>query len=239
MDHVLNVNKWLKYFGSMFIKFSKYFSRESLYVLLEDAINNYVTNKDNIKIINIGAGGEISNFLKKKGLNVLEIDIDPKRKPDIVLDIQDMYLIPTNSVDVVFCLEVLEHVKNPFKAVKEIERILKPGGILIGSTPFVFPIHEEPHDFFRYTKFGILNLFENFECVVLKERNTYIKSWYVLLLRIVNRYVYNKNIISAILIMLLALSLMPIVLILDKFVKLDLSTTGYFYVFKKRRDTNG
>ena len=219
--------------------FTKIFSRENLYNLLEESIKEYVLsrNDEKLKIINIGAGGEISYHIKKhlknrNYIDYIEIDIDEKRNPDYVLDIQNMYLINDEEVDVVFCLEVLEHVQNPFKAVSEIYRILKPGGVIIGSVPFVFPIHDEPDDYFRYTKYGISYLFRDFKCLKLVERNSYIRSWYVILLRLVNIGTFKQRVVGAILFPFMIL-ILPMIIILDIIVTNDHSTTGYFFVYKK------
>lgn len=53
--------------------------------------------------------------------------------------------------DCILCTEVLEHVPNPVLALKEFYRILKPGGRIFLTTPFLVPLHEMPYDFFRYT----------------------------------------------------------------------------------------
>lgn len=58
------------------------------------------------------------------------------------------------SVDTILCTEVLEHVADPEKVIEEFARILKPGGVIITTAPFFFPIHDE-YDFFRYTDKGI------------------------------------------------------------------------------------
>lgn len=65
-----------------------------------------------------------------------------------------------NSFDTVFCTQVLEHVYGHTQALHEITRVLKPGGVLIGSVPMTWPHHEEPHDFFRFTRYGLEGLFE-------------------------------------------------------------------------------
>jgi SAM-dependent methyltransferase len=55
----------------------------------------------------------------------------------------------------VLCTEVLEHSGQPFEVLKEIKRILKPGGHVILSTPFIYPLHEPPNDHWRFTEYGI------------------------------------------------------------------------------------
>jgi len=64
------------------------------------------------------------------------------------------------SVDSIFCSAVLEHLEEPQKAVMECHRILKSDGYGIFSAPFIWQLHEEPRDFFRYTEFGLLHLFK-------------------------------------------------------------------------------
>jgi ubiquinone/menaquinone biosynthesis C-methylase UbiE len=67
---------------------------------------------------------------------------------------------PDNHFDSVLCTQVLEHVFEHDKMMKEIYRVLKPGGHIILTVPFAWELHEEPYDFFRYTKHGLQQLFE-------------------------------------------------------------------------------
>jgi len=60
-----------------------------------------------------------------------------------------------DSFDTVILLEVLEHLERPHQALKEIQRVLRPGGTLILSLPFLYPVHDAPFDFQRYTRFGL------------------------------------------------------------------------------------
>ena len=56
--------------------------------------------------------------------------------------------------------EVLEHVRHPESVLAELGRVLAPGGRLCLTVPFVWPVHEEPYDFFRYTPFALCDLLE-------------------------------------------------------------------------------
>ena len=62
------------------------------------------------------------------------------------------------SFDGVLCTQVLEHVPNPEALFTEIHRVLRPGGRLILSAPFLWQEHEEPYDFFRFSSFGLREL---------------------------------------------------------------------------------
>jgi SAM-dependent methyltransferase len=77
--------------------------------------------------------------------------------PDIL---GDACQIPVKSeaVDVVFSTQVIEHVTKPDQLLKEFYRVLKPGGSLVLSGPMYWPLHEEPRDFFRFTKHGFAHL---------------------------------------------------------------------------------
>lgn len=63
-----------------------------------------------------------------------------------------------DAFDTVLCTEVLEHVADPQKCVNELARVLKTGGHVILSAPFIYWLHEQPYDFFRYTPHGIAHL---------------------------------------------------------------------------------
>lgn len=76
-------------------------------------------------------------------------------------DIQDMSMIESESYDSAICLEVLEHVLDPFRAAREIYRILKRDGVLILSVPHLSRLHSEPHDYYRFTRYGLRYLLEN------------------------------------------------------------------------------
>ena len=82
------------------------------------------------------------------------------------------YEIPCedDSFDSALCSAVLEHLEEPEAAIRECHRVLKPGGIAVYTVPFFWHLHEEPRDFFRYSRFGLQYLFEKagFEIVELK-----------------------------------------------------------------------
>src|ERR1051326_8526388 len=63
------------------------------------------------------------------------------------------------SFDTVLCTQMLEHVPRPWLAAAEIRRITRPEGILILSCPQYWVLHEVPHDYFRFTPYGLRVLF--------------------------------------------------------------------------------
>jgi SAM-dependent methyltransferase len=68
--------------------------------------------------------------------------------------------LPDNIADVILCTEVLEHVSNPAEVVRELARLLKPGGQLFITVPFSAREHQTPFDYFRFTQFGVRYLCE-------------------------------------------------------------------------------
>jgi SAM-dependent methyltransferase len=66
--------------------------------------------------------------------------------------------LPDNTFDLVLCTQVIEHCMNPWAAVREIQRILRPGGHLIVSAPHVWFYHPHPTDHWRYTQEGLVHL---------------------------------------------------------------------------------
>lgn len=219
-------------YSFIFVKFSKKFSRQNLRLFLDKAIGEHNIGQSQV-ILNIGAGGETTSWLRQKGLKFKELDIDPKLKPDYLLSVENMHLIPNRSIDVIFLMEVLHHVQNPFKAVSEIKRILKNDGLVIGSTAFVFPICDAPYDYFRYTKYGIINLFKKFNCLKLVARNSYPETVYVILLRLFIIGTKKEKIFSVLLFPFYIL-LLPVMMILNIISTSQNATTGYFFIFKKR-----
>ncbi len=78
---------------------------------------------------------------------------------DLVGDVEDIPL-RDDSVDYILCMSLLEHTRNPRKVLLELGRVLKPGGILAIVVPFLWEEHQIPHDYFRYTRYGLRYLFD-------------------------------------------------------------------------------
>ncbi len=87
-----------------------------------------------------------------------------------VCDAQDMNIVLDQSYHTAICLEVLEHVQNPQKVLNEINRVLKPQGMLILSVPHLSRLHNVPNDYYRFTSYGISFLLEQAGFKVLEMR---------------------------------------------------------------------
>jgi SAM-dependent methyltransferase len=74
--------------------------------------------------------------------------------PDIFADGASLPIADA-CIDTVLLLEVLEHVRDACAVLGEIARVLKPGGVLLLSVPFLYPLHDAPHDYRRYTAPGL------------------------------------------------------------------------------------
>ncbi len=91
--------------------------------------------------------------------------------PDIVGDVGRLPFA-SESFDTVLCTQVLEHVPSPERVMNEFWRVLRPGGILITTTPQTWGLHHEPHDYYRYTHYGLAYLARStgFEVLRLQSR---------------------------------------------------------------------
>jgi SAM-dependent methyltransferase len=82
------------------------------------------------------------------------------------------YRIPAEdaSFDSAICTSVLEHLEEPELALRECLRVLRSGGVAIYCVPFIWHLHEEPRDFYRFSRYGLEYLFEKvgFRIVELK-----------------------------------------------------------------------
>jgi len=97
------------------------------------------------------------DLLSRRGYSVRTLDLTPGSGADFVGTAEETGL-PAESFDLVLCTQVLEHCNDPWRAVREIHRILRPGGYLVASAPHVWFYHPHPTDHWRFTQQGIAHL---------------------------------------------------------------------------------
>jgi SAM-dependent methyltransferase len=100
------------------------------------------------------------------------INLDPNASPNIFADVNQTP-VSSGSVDCIICTEVLEHIPDPHACVNEIFRLLRNGGTVFVSVPFIYPIHADPFDFQRFTEDGLRNLFGDFSQVEIFQMGSY------------------------------------------------------------------
>lgn len=224
--------KLFKYVYSVCIRVSKLFSRKGIYPFLNKEFSEIKANK---KVLTIGSGGEINTLLysyaNQNSFQVTSFDISEKRQPDIIGDICT-YDFENCKFDIIVIAEVLEHLHTPQIAIANIKSILNNGGKLILTVPFIFPIHDKPYDYYRYTKYGLEFLFKDFTGVSITERNSLIEAINVLFIRLINEKELKAKLLSPIILLIACINL-PFIYIFSKFIKTDFITTGYLLTARK------
>lgn len=144
--------------------FDTFFHRKSLFVSLNSNLKHL-----NGKLLDVGCGkmpyrsyiSENSNISEYIGLEIYQaLDYKGKFKPDFFWDGITMPF-EDNSFDCVLLTEVLEHCFDPNITLSEVFRVLKKGGVVYFTVPFIWSLHEVPYDFHRYTPFSLTKYFEN------------------------------------------------------------------------------
>lgn len=108
-------------------------------------------------IVDVGAGGQpFRSLVEHEGRRYVAFDYSARRvpPPHARADAQRLPLRDA-SCDVILATEVLEHLPDPAAALAEMARCLRPGGIAVLTVPFLFGLHEVPHDYSRPTPFAL------------------------------------------------------------------------------------
>lgn len=104
------------------------------------------------------------------GATLCEFDVYLTDSRMLVADLLDLPF-ESGSFDAVVAQGVLEHVIDPHRAAEEIHRVLKPGGLVFSTTPFVLGVHLPVADYTRFSRLGVIRLFRRFtpiECDVIE-----------------------------------------------------------------------
>ena len=101
------------------------------------------------------------------------VNLDQGTLPNIFADVTSLPL-KCESVDVIICTEVLEHLVDPMACAAEIFRVLRDNGIGFLSVPFMYPVHADPYDFQRFTADGLRHLLSQFRSITIYPMGGYL-----------------------------------------------------------------
>jgi SAM-dependent methyltransferase len=146
------------------------------------------------------------------------------------------YNIPAEDgeFDCALCTAVLEHLEEPEMAIRECYRVLKEGRTAIYSVPFIWHLHEEPRDFYRFSKYGLKYLFEKvgFEIIEIKALSGFWVTFDQIL--VYNIYRFNRGPLRYIpIIPSLGLAIQGLSFALDRIDKAEQWTWMYMVVARK------
>lgn len=117
-------------------------------------------------LLDLGCGfAPLYGLYKKYSSSVTLVDwgnsLHQNQFLDFEMDLNKKLMFENNQFDTVLLTDVLEHIYEPKQLLAEIYRILKPDGKLILGVPFLYWIHEQPHDYYRYTEFALKKMIED------------------------------------------------------------------------------
>lgn len=157
-------------------------TRKPLYKYLNSIESNY----KNLDILEIGSGNpsinqSVAHIFHNAKLFV-QTDVN-KSYGHKYLDITSSVLIE-EKFDLILCTNVLEHIFDSKTAIKNLNYLLKEKGHLVVSVPFIYPLHDEPNDFWRFTEHALKKLFSDFKILTFKKTGIrQFPTQYILLLQ--------------------------------------------------------
>jgi len=129
-----------------------------------------IENENKVKILDVGCGFKPWALLfDERRFFYIGVDFETKSSADIIASAEELPF-PTNHFDALIYSEVLEHVGDLDKALEEMRRVVKKGGLVFISSPFFFYEHAVPYDFRRSTRYAYERYFQN-EIILLKASN--------------------------------------------------------------------
>lgn len=122
------------------------------------------------RVLDVGCGGKpYATWLSPGVTEYLGIDVEAGEAVDVVVASDRPWPFQPDCFDAVLCTQVLEHVPDRAMLIAEISRVLKPGGRLVLTVPFLYPEHGQPFDFARFTQAQIRDFFApDFEIIDLQ-----------------------------------------------------------------------
>ena len=130
-------------------------------ILFNLKIAERVKNLNGI-VVDLGSGFNPSHerFWQIKPEKFIRVDINEKTEPDVIADLNKTLPFSDNFADAVLLFNVIYILENPTEILREINRILKPGGKIFFTSPFIFNEAKEPSDYWRFTSEGLKKLLE-------------------------------------------------------------------------------
>ena len=192
-------------------------------------------------LLDAGSGeGKYKAYFKH--CNVIGVDKcigDPNWDYSSVDVVGDLHSLPfkDNVFDAIICVVVFEHLRNPFRAMKELSRVLKKGGKIFIVFPFNWEIHQAPHDYFRFTEYGFKAMAEDsgLEIVSMEKKGCLFRVFHYQVASLIKSY--NKSFVNF-LVVLLFLPFFAIFMLvsgfIDRLTQICNYTPGYTTILKKR-----
>jgi SAM-dependent methyltransferase len=135
-------------------------------------------------VIDLGCGtSQYKNDILKISEDYIGVDwknsLHDQSNVDVFADLCKTLPFDDHVSDTVTSFQVLEHIPEPAFFLSECFRILKPEGYLILTVPFMWHVHEQPHDYFRYTRYGLKYLLEKtgFKNIEVIENTGFWQMW--------------------------------------------------------------
>jgi SAM-dependent methyltransferase len=140
-------------------------SNEIIFLELEGFLERHFGRRNARRVLDLGAGARPYAPLYRpyfRSSTSADVAYSPHDIGgiDAIAPAEDLPF-ETGSFECVICTEALEHCRSPAEAMGEISRVLQPGGRAFITTPFLRPLHEMPHDYYRYTPSALRDLSES------------------------------------------------------------------------------